>query len=903
MITTDPNISPFFYFTYYRIPSDFYESFSRLIPFPEYLQIVRSIVPFSWDMQMKGVWTHTTPPEKVSPSQGWKIHLSATPQNCKQILEKCSHICLDHEVAFKFLTDSFVFNTIMSKGWTRESTGKFITIYPVDTQHFQRIADDLYEALAQFKGPYILSDKRYKDSQVIYYRYGAFTGVPQLSIFGHTQTLLQSPEGALVPDGRSPFFSPPPWVSDPFASEDSPPPEGSIYLKDGRYRIETALQFSITGGTYKAVDMDTGKTVIVKEARPHTSTESNGRDAIGRMEKEYRLLKRLSGTGIAPEPIDLFTDWEHLFLVEELLNGRDLFTRVSSFDLETIDPQIQKESMHTIGANLTYLVKVAHDNNIVINDISPGNVLFSEADERLHLIDLEGAWEIGVDAPNPGFGTEGFRPPTKANHPSDDIYGVASLILSLIYPITPFLSSNPKNTATFLNAAEKANRLPSDMKQLLLKCLDIDERVRPTANEMLHDFDKMSLSISPDVLNSEDVRITDPNLNASVCKIVDHIKSTISFDRTDRLFPADPNVFLTNPLSISHGAAGVAYTLLHLEGEVPAGVVSWMLAKEISKDQYPPGLYLGISGIAWVFSELGLKEIALKLMKMASDHPLLWDLPDVYYGAAGFGLTCLYFHKETGDAYWLEQAARVGEQLINTKSVSDEGYYWPDPDGNIWCSYARGSAGIALFLLYLHFASGDRRFLDAGERALAYDLAQATEFRSLFRIPRAVTADPASLSVAVDHQKTYSHYWADGTAGVCTSLMRYIHVLGKEADKEMLERLMPDTFRGYTAFPSLFSGMAGLGNLQLDAFNFTDDPHYISEAFRITEGLLRFQIETQKGVAFPGDQLFRISTDFGSGSAGIALFLNRLRNHEQKLPNFNFLLDDLLCSKRGQEKT
>ena len=90
-------------------------------------------------------------------------------------------------------------------------------------------------------------------------------------------------------------------------------------------------------------------------------------------------------------------------------------------------------------------------------------------------------------------------------------------------------------------------------------------------------------------------------------------------------------------------------------------------AREISKETYPPGLYVGLSGIAWVFWKLGHTELALKSMKMAADHDLLWDLSDIYYGAAGFGLACLYFHKETGDAYWLEQAARAGEKLIPSK--------------------------------------------------------------------------------------------------------------------------------------------------------------------------------------------------------------------------------------------
>ena len=272
---------------------------------------------------------------------------------------------------------------------------------------------------------------------------------------------------------------------------------------------------------------------------------------------------------------------------------------------------------------------------------------------------------------------------------------------------------------------------------------------------------------------------------------------------------------------------------------------------------------------------------------------MLWELPDIYYGAAGFGLACLYFHRETRDEYWLEQAVKVGDWLIETKTESDEGYYWPDTEGNIWCGYARGQSGIALYLLYLNLASGESRFGAAGRRALSYDLGQAQETRDGLKIPRASVASPASI-----HKNVASHYWSDGTAGVCTSLIRYWSVFREDAYKNMLERLIPDTFRDLTAFPTLFTGLAGLGNLQLDVYDFMGDPKYVENAFQITEGILRFKLEKPDGIAFPGEQLLRISTDFGSGSAGIALFLSRLANRENKFQNFNFLLDDLLCLQK-----
>ncbi len=176
---------------------------------------------------------------------------------------------------------------------------------------------------------------------------------------------------------------------------------------------------------------------------------------------------------------------------------------------------------------------------------------------------------------------------------------------------------------------------------------------------------------------------------------------------------------------------------------------------------------------------------------------------------------------------------------------------------------------------------------------MSYDLAQIQETEYGLRIPRA-----SANSKSSPHKNINPPYWSDGTAGVCTSLVRYWFVFREDMHRSLLERLMPDTFREITAFPTLFTGLAGLGNLQLDVSDFTGDTKYISEAMQIAEGILRFQIERPDGIAFPGEQLLRISTDFGSGSSGIALFLSRLANQDQKIKNFNFLLDDLLCPEK-----
>ena len=896
MSLTESN-TPHLYDVFSRVHSEWYEDFQQYQPMPEFLRIVRKVLPLSWKVISTGMWVQVDPPQQILPRQGWKLHISARPEDCETILNQCARLCVEYNVSFKFLSDRFMFDTVLSKGWSRESSGKFVTLYPVNIQQFEVIADALHESLSTFKGPYILSDQRYKGSQTVYYRYGAFRGYPLLSPYGIITDCLRSPDGTLVDDAREPVFSLPPWISDPFERRDlteASEETDSIYLKDGRYRMDEAIKFTVTGGVYKSLDMETGETVIIKEARPDVSVSKNGTDAAERLEKEYRLLKKLSTTGITPKPLDFFRDWEHNFLVEELVDGEVLSAWTLGFDDRFNSKKILAiADLLKIAINLTKAVQTIHEHNVLINDFSPGNILVSENNFQLYFIDLEMVWEIGVDAPLNDFGTAGFRPDRNVDlwEKSDDVYGLGTLFLSLFVPINDFLALKPDASQIFLDVAETAGNLPIGLSTLVHECLDEDKNRRPTVIEVIDQLNEMPCSnrnILP--LNRDRVNISHTVLTESLRKILDYVKSSIGLERRDRLFPADPYVFMTNPLNLANGASGVAHMFLSVEGKVPDKVIAWMLSHEISQENYPPSLYVGLSGIAWVFWKLELQEIALRVIKMAANHPLLDELPNIYFGSAGVGLSCLFFYSQTEDTYWLEQAMKIGNRLINLSEENEHGCYWPDPEGNIWCGYARGQSGVALFLLYLYLTTGEGRFRDSGRRALAYDLAQVKEASNGHLMIPNTSAD----SLSAEGQKIATPYWADGSAGVCTSLLRYFAAFSDDDDKLMLEHLIPNTFDRILARSPGLSGLAGLGNLHLDAFQFIGDFRYLEEALQVAEAILRFQIKKPEGIAFPGNYLHRISTDFETGSSGIACFLHRLVHRSNGVGNFNFVLDELL---------
>jgi hypothetical protein len=119
--------------------------------------------------------------------------------------------------------------------------------------------------------------------------------------------------------------------------------------------------------------------------------------------------------------------------------------------------------------------------------------------------------------------------------------------------------------------------------------------------------------------------------------------------------------------------------------------------------------------------------------------------------------------------------------------------------------------------------------------------------------------------------------------------VRYLKILGDDVYREALESIFVDTDREYSVLPGRFMGLAGGGDFMLDAWEFTGDRKYLDRAHKIAAGLLKFGVSRQ-GLVFPGDFLNRLSCDYGTGSAGIALFLNRLLSRQRA----DFLLDCLL---------
>jgi serine/threonine protein kinase len=415
-------------------------------------------------------WVYANP-DSSAPGlvQGFKVHVAAVPANALSVLDVVVPVCVEHDTAFKVASDPMLFYDLLSKHQARGASGKFMTIYPATQQGFQTVLEQLHRETKDLplRGPRILSDRQYKDSTLLYYRYGGFHPPRRVEVDGTHATFLISPDGEYVRDERLPYFQLPAWVEDPFGGGRAVAAQDEVLLRE-RYLVEGALTFSNAGGLYYGTDTVTGAEVLIKEARPFTNYWTiRGRavDAVYFLRREHRMLERLAKLDMVPQACAPFDEGGHTFLVQERLRGVN-FRRYWARPEILLAPyvgvpgRIEKWSriFKQVADALIGMVLSIHDEGVVLGDLSPNNIVINPDTLQMWFVDLESATTDDDDAGDKEHAalwiTQGFahqeRAPRKEVLPKDDFYALGMTLYSALVPIQALLTLNPAAERAFM---------------------------------------------------------------------------------------------------------------------------------------------------------------------------------------------------------------------------------------------------------------------------------------------------------------------------------------------------------------------------------------------------------------------------------------------------------------------
>ncbi|MCM3133511.1 class III lanthionine synthetase LanKC [Paenibacillus polysaccharolyticus] len=793
------------------------------------------------------VWKHYHAKGSHLPDQGWKIHVTALFEESQTLLEKVAKVCIDEKVEFKHLKDKQSFIKVNSKNASRSSSGKFMTIYPVNNEAFLRLLDAISLATSDFqKGPYILSDRRWKDSNV-FYRYGGFK-----SIFNeYGEHCIRDNHGRLIKDERTPFYQVPDFVKD-FddylntlnGSTDSDDAASKSDSNLDRYEIETALSYSNAGGVYSATRKEDNLRVIIKEARPNAGLDGGAHDALSRQTREYEALVKLQDISGVVNFIEYFQEWEHFFLVEEFIEGIDLrqwLAKHYPFFRDREGMNEHAEQAKKILLQLYTLIEEMHQKGVAMGDFQPANIMVMQ-DLTVRLIDFETAMPVGSDE-KPTMMTIGFASQKIKFSGARDWFGLKKIIRYLALPV---LSSEVLDVHLQHNHYRWIKELYEDsfyefIIDLQMKC---DLKIQEVQ------------SYSPEEIKP-DAQLNNLDISSIMTRLIKGLQHNLTND--ERFINGDIRQFEMNGgrYNFLTGGSGAAYVLTRNKANT-ADVNQWIqdyLLNHLNKIE-ENGLITGKTGVLTLLYEMGYQDVVLKELKTIRQRMNDTNNISLRSGLSGIGLFVISLYFETGDYGYLIFAKEV-EQLIEMKREK-EGILSTNDWMAVEIGAIDGLSGVSLFYSAMYSATSDAAYLDKAKQLIHEDLKQT--------IKDEVTGSMQTL----DNRNRQLPYLSGGSIGIGVCIWFLNHVSGEDLFHEEMKAITRLSGICSTISGGLFDGAGSFLLLASIVEQNQEREQMVKEVLNL---LNIFLIDRQEYYVYPGQFSYRLADDVYSGSSGIILAL------------------------------
>ena len=403
----------------------------------------------------------------VLPHQGFKIHISPTWKNYLTTLNKIFEFCKEENLAFKYISNKAEILKNLSGNVPLWTAGKFITIYPPTFKVFKNIIYKLYllPELKEKPGIYILTDRRYKDSNNIFYRYGIING-PDKNIYDLNGNRLYE-------DYHELKYKLPKFIQEPF-------PQNIYDHKRARYifkkyiptkGINSKASGSVFEAKYKKQD------VILKNAK--FGFEDFEYTEIEKLKNEERFLKILKNESFIPRYIDSFHEDKDYFLVESKVQGVDVdtFRALPRYSFSNKNNNREKlfNTFSNVIINLLRNLSIMHSKGIFLGDISARNVVIDLKTNDVYFVDLGQTTFVKLKKPNIFYRTKGFYDESisQLSLVQQDNRQMGYLIMALFTRANMFLKIDftGNMSISFFKKFAEVNNIPSIFVDIIMKLI------------------------------------------------------------------------------------------------------------------------------------------------------------------------------------------------------------------------------------------------------------------------------------------------------------------------------------------------------------------------------------------------------------------------------------------------
>lgn len=789
-------------------------------------------LPLNWKCHQDRHWSYCINSLQSLPDQGWKIHISCVLHEAEDMLKDVSQYLFKVGISFKYVKNSKELLLKNSKYGDRGSSGKFITIYPQNQEQFLQLLDSLHELIKDYsKGPYILSDRRWKNGNV-FFRYGGFKEM-YASINGKRALVLKTPDGRYVADERNPFYTLPYFVTEPFAIREEE--EEDTYSKLDDFEISEALHFSNGGGVYKAVSNVDNTKVVIKEGRLQAGIDATGRDAFTRIKHEGDILKKLTRCIGVVGFKEIFKEWEHIFLVEEYVEGISLQQWVAlNYPFENDNQKEYAKKALKVLDNLQRAIEEIHKHKVGLGDLQPANIIVKE-DLTIKLIDFEVADNIECEQPT-GLITIGFFSPKAKTRKCADYYALARIAQYIFLPIG--------------NVQEIDESILQKHFAWIRKKFDI-ESYKKVKEIYIMAAKLLQINVRKDMNNPINIHLN------NIKEISDNIRNGMiaELSNSEKLINGDIRQYEMQGgmLNILTGSYGAILALMRT-GDIPLEVRNWN-KKYVMKDrinQLGDGLFTGKAGIAGILIELGMKDVGLELLDSIDIEEDTNDI-SLISGLAGIGLAFLatdVFLSISKYQKNVEKIARILHEKLEENVIPEV----IDVDF-VNVGLLDGWTGVSIFFAALYRCTQKDKWIIDAIIALSKDIDNAT-FTD-------------ELSFQVKDGFRVLPYLAGGSAGIGLGIIEIQDILKSNIWDHELNGIARILNSSCCYNVGLFRGIAGLFLLGTAIDAKTDIDVNLKEFFEIFN---LFLITNERGFfRCPGDYGLKLSDDVFSGTSGILL--------------------------------
>jgi serine/threonine protein kinase len=803
----------------------------------------------------------------------WILNLSVIKRQLSKLLHVIVPFLIKMNVPFKIIRDESTAQYALDGHLGPAYLGKMVSVYPPNSKAAVTLAKELIILTGNFKGPAVRTDRCL--AGIVYTSLKTCSTIP-FSIPPNTFWPFNEIVGVVIP----------------------PKPK----LLNFSYYPTSVIKADAKGDVIKALYFKkiwSIKSCVIKQGRANMFMDIAGRDIQDRLQWQYELHSQLADKLPLPKIFDYFMSDGDSYIAMQTISGISFTSQLKKLYNDRIWYDLPSVIQLEIVDHLLIIIDIVrrlHEMGYVHRDITPENFLLDKTN-KIWMIDVELMWSAKMSKPSPpfGLGTPGFISPEqdriKLPTEKEDIYAIGALMMAFFTNLAPvkfqhISGDSFKNNIHFFVKSEPVASVISD-------CLAFNPDQRPDVSSIVSCLSAYRQLISQGEISpiasqtNANQSSSHDDLRTVIQLALNGVTSPLALDSTNRwlsYLPSDSKVIgneqqgMTVQLGWYQGVTGPLWLLaLACQNgfDISRGMTAYEANWQYIHKQYfsnkitAKTLYGGSAGIALALTE-GLNSDLLPADSLHIEHlkncfSKKEQLPTLAEGLAGQGIAVLYASRWLEQKYREELLSAYIDQLVNTQQLDGT---WRLSEtaamGKSICALNHGISGIIWFLLcYLQYNPNNPEVRIMTIKALNWLKGKL----------RKKGNDYIRLDIKPGHQWTIEK----GIPGIALLWIKAHQVLQTTDSRNLAETLLNDIPpRPVITNFTLGTGLAGIGELYLEAFNVFQNEIWRSRAEWIAQLLIRTLNFGNKGEGYwLPDYQSSFTADLFMGNSGIIHFLMR----------------------------